>query len=212
MRLLGKILDSLGISENTCIVCNKSFNAKEQGFICEGCLKSVKPANFDDMEEIPYVDSYEYFGKYEGVLRECILLYKFKSVKPFSKFLANLIKEDLKKYKEDVKAEILTFVPVHFFRYWGRGYDHNEEVLKNTGIKFDKILRRKKYAKPLAGYGKSQREKILKEAYTLKENVRGKVVLVYDDIITTGTTAKNIALLLKDNGAKEVHFYFLARE
>ncbi|GAB6065065.1 ComF family protein [Aquifex pyrophilus] len=209
---MGKILDFMGISENLCVVCNQNFKPEEQGFVCDECLKSVKPANFEDKEDIPYVDSYDYFGRYEGVLRECILLYKFKSVKPFSRFFANLIKNEIKRYKEEINADILTFVPVHFLRYWGRGYDHNEEVLKHTGMRFEKLLRRRKYAKPLAGYGKSEREKILKDAYTLKGDVKGKVILVYDDILTTGTTAKNVAFLLKEKGAKEVHFYFLAKE
>jgi len=37
-------------------------------------------------------------------------------------------------------------------------------------------------------------------------NVEGKVCLIYDDIINTGSTVVEVAKFLKENGAKEVHF------
>jgi len=215
MKLLGKLLDYIFLSENLCKVCGKEFEPEDQGFICDVCLSTLKPHEFfEDYKDIPYVDSYEFFGKYEGVLREVIILYKFQSVKPLSKIIAKILEEPLMDFLDDLKPDIFTYVPVHFMRWFNRGYDHNEEILKLLNIPYKKILRRKKYARPLAGYGKTERERIIMDAYEVlnPEEIQGKRILVYDDILTTGSTAKYIAKILKESGAKEVHFYFLAKE
>jgi len=213
MKWLGKLLDFFLLSENTCKVCEKRFKPEEQGFICNECLSNIKPYEFfEDVPEIPYVEEFEFFGKYEGVLREVLLLYKFKSVKPFSKILADSIREHFYDYVQKIKPDVITFVPVHFLRWWSRGFDHNEEIMKNLGINYDKALKRVKYARPLARYKATRREKLLKGAYRVNKDVKGKRILVFDDILTTGTTAKNVSATLLKAGAKEVYFYFLCKD
>ncbi|AAC07809.1 ComF family protein [Aquifex aeolicus] len=213
MKLLGRLLDLLFLSENTCKVCQKPFKPKDQGFICEECIESIKPHEFfEDLPEISYLEDYEFFGKYEGVLREAILFYKFNSVKPFSKIFAEKIKTHFYEYLERVKPDLVTFVPVHFFRWWTRGFDHNEEIMKHLGVAYEKVIRRVKYARPLAKYKASKRERLLKGAYKVRGNVKGKRVLVFDDILTTGSTAKSVSKTLLESGAKEVYFYFLCKD
>ena len=160
------------------------------------------------------MDGYEFFTKYEGVARELILLYKFHSVKPFAKVIADKIKGDFRNFLQEVKPDLITYVPVHLFRWWNRGYDHNEEVLKHLKIPYKKLLKRVKYSRPLARYKKEKREKLLKSAYKVIEprEVHGKSVLVYDDILTTGSTAREVAQTLKSAGATEVYFYFFLKE
>ena len=160
------------------------------------------------------MDGYEFFTKYEGVARELILLYKFHSVKPFSKVIAEKIREDFSNFVNEVNPDIVTYVPVHFFRWWTRGYDHNEEVMKHLNLPYRKILKRVRYSRPLARYKKEEREKRLRSAYKVVEThkVEGKSVLVYDDILTTGSTAREVAQTLKNAGATEVYFYFFLKE
>ena len=201
--------------ENTCIYCGGIFTPKGQGFLCEDCLSSVnKYEFFEDLVEIPSVDGYEFFTKYEAVAREVILLYKFHSVKTFSKFIAEKIREDFIAFYKECEVDLITYVPVHFFRWWARGYDHNEEVLKHLGISYEKILKRVKYSRPLARYKREKRERLLEAAYEVinEEELKGRKVLVYDDILTTGSTAKEVARVLKEAGASDVYFYFFLRE
>ncbi len=167
---------------------------------------------FEDLPEIPSVEGYEFFTKYDGVARELILLYKFHSVKPFAKVIANKIREDFQAFTREVKPDLITFVPVHFFRWWTRGYDHNEEVMKHLNIPYKKLLKRVKYSRPLARYKKEKREKVISSAYRVVEPLKGKSVLVYDDILTTGSTAREVAKTLKSAGASKVYFYFFLKE
>jgi len=68
----------------------------------------------------------------------------------------------------------------------------------------------------LASYGKDKRSEVLKGAYRVKrervDGIEGKKILVFDDILTTGTTCRSIAELLLSLGADEVLFYFVAKE
>ena len=212
--MIGKLLDIFLLSENICQICGKRFKPETQGYICENCLSEVKPYEyFEDIEEIENVDYYDFFSLYEGVLREVLILYKFKSVKPFGKLIAQSIKEHFNMFIQEVNPDVITFVPVHFFRYWSRGYDHNEEILKNLEVYFRKVLKRKRYSKPLARIeGKEKRKEKVRDAYEVIENVYGMRVLVLDDILTTGSTASEVARILKENGAEEVYFYFICKE
>ena len=106
-------------------------------------------------------------------------------------------------------------MPVSFFRFWQRGYDQNDILLKALNAQYISIFKRIKHAKPLSlSIDKNQREHIVSGAFKVKKelvsNLEGKKVLVFDDILTTGATATQIAKILKMHAVKEVYFYFIA--
>ncbi len=208
---LGKLLDALYLTQNCCLYCLKEFKPREQGYLCEDCLKEVKKDFFSSIR-IPFVEEATAFGRYGGVLREVILCIKFKGVLPLCKFLGGRIKDDLNSFVEKVKPDLITYVPVSLFRFWGRGFSHNREILKHTGLNFEGVLRRVKHSKPLAGKGLEERIEAVINSYELVKSVEGKRVLVFDDITTTGSTASEIARVLIRGGAREVFFYFVAVE
>jgi len=213
LSLLGELLDLLFLSERSCTYCGKSFKAKEQGYLCRGCLSSVRPfEGFKDLLLSEEVEGADFFGLYEGVLREALLLYKFKGVKPLGKVLGEKVASPLKAFAEEVSASLLTFVPSHPLRRWKRGYDHNEEMLRASGLPFVKLLKRVRYAPPLAGMSREKRREVLRGAYEALWVPEGASVLVFDDVLTTGATAREVAKALKEAGAGAVYFYFLALE
>lgn len=213
MRALGELLDLLLLSERRCTYCGKSFKARDQGYLCGGCLSSIKPyEGFKDLLLTEEVEGADFFGLYEGPLRESLLLYKFKAVKPLGKVLGRKVASPLKAFAEEVSASVITFVPAHPLRKWKRGYDHNEEILRASGLPFIKLLKRVRYAPPLAGMGREERKKALKGAYRALWVPEGASVLVFDDVLTTGTTAREVAGVLREAGAGAVYFYFLALE
>ncbi len=216
MKLLGKLVDSLFLSEDFCISCGKGFEADAQGFVCPKCIEDLKPFHPFEYIELPFISGYRIFAKYEGALEEVIKSIKFRRALPLVQALAGKVETHLKEYLKDVEPDMITFVPVHFWRRWGRGFDHNEELLRFMNIPFLKVVERHRYSKPLAGYGREERKRITGEAFRVRKSfidlLEGKRVLVVDDLLTTGSTAQSVAKILMEVGVDEVYFYFVARE
>jgi predicted amidophosphoribosyltransferase len=69
------------------------------------------------------------------------------------------------------------------------------------------IIKRIKNTPTQTSLTKEERSLNLTDAFILEDNlqIKGKNILIVDDIITTGATINALAKLLKDNGAKKVY-------
>ena len=214
--MLAKLLETLKLTENACRVCKEPFSPSSQGFVCEGCLQGIKPAYPIEYNALDYISSYRVFALYEEPLSEVIRLVKFRSILPLAHELGSHLSEHLGEYIEEISPDIITYIPVHLFRFWRRGFDHNREILKGAGIHTVEVLMRLKHSKPLASLSKEKRFSVVKDAFRVRkawiDEVEGKRILVFDDILTTGATSTSVARALLSLGAEEVFFYFVARE
>jgi len=168
-----------------------------------------------EKETLPYIDSYRIFSSYDKALKEMIIALKFKKASLFAKIIGDIVKDDFFAFVKSINPDIVTYVPVSFFRFWQRGYDQNDILLKALNAQYISILKRRRHAKPLSlSMDKNQREHIVSKAFKIRKefvfNLEGKKVLVFDDILTTGATATQIARTLKMHAVKEVYFYFIA--
>ena len=75
-----------------------------------------------------------------------------------------------------------------------------------AGLPVKALLRKTLRTKKQHDLSGEERRRNLKEAYALREGaaVEGKAVLLIDDVITTGSTVRECAALLKSHGAKRV--------
>ena len=113
--------------------------------------------------------------------------------------------------------DLLTWVPISFWRRWTRGYDQVEllarAVGRELGMEPVRCLRKVRHNRPQAGIsGEAQRRANVLGVYrvTRDADLRGKRVLLLDDIITTGATAGECARVLLTAGAREVHLGAIA--
>lgn len=116
--------------------------------------------------------------------------------------------------------DIMMPVPLHKKRYLERGYNQTELVAKNLGEKLKicvngKILIKNKNIKPQSQKSEEDRKKDVVGVYDLNpkyiSEIKGKKVLIFDDIYTTGSTCRECAKTLLEGGAKEVGIFCLAR-
>ena len=108
--------------------------------------------------------------------------------------------------------DVLTWVPVSPWRRFTRGYDQVELLAAAVGAELGmepvRTLRKIRNNPPQSGItGLAQRRANVLGVYRIAdpELVRGKRILLLDDIITTGATAGECARVLLTAGAKEVH-------
>ncbi|MDQ7038105.1 MAG: hypothetical protein Q9N26_02740 [Aquificota bacterium] len=215
--MLGRFLSSSGLAEDRCVICGAYADDPYQGYLCGNCMDGIKrDISIRPDRKLPQVQGFRVFSRYEGVLREIIRLVKFRRVVPLARRIGKAVAEDIGEYAELVSPDIITFVPVHIFRRWGRGFDQNEEILRGAGVEFENVLVRVKYSRPLARLSKSRRTASVRGAFRVRtrwrERIHGKRVLVFDDVITTGSTAVSVAETLTGAGASSVYFYFVAYE
>lgn len=211
--MVGEVLTKLFLARNLCPVCEeREFEGKLP--ICNQCRDSLTGSGFDLETTIGIQGKIRAFAEYKGIWGKTIKAVKFKGVQPLAPLLGRIISGDLRGFIERMDPDVVTYVPVHPFRWYRRGFDQNREILKGAGIPFIKFLRRIKHTIPFAGLSREERLRKVKKAFAVMKDVeiKGKSVVVFDDVITTGATAFEVTRALKEAGFKEVHFYFLTIE
>ncbi|MDD5377033.1 MAG: phosphoribosyltransferase family protein [Candidatus Gracilibacteria bacterium] len=149
------------------------------------------------------LEAYKYYSKQE---KKNILLPKL--LECFELFCLENVDRDA----------IITTVPLHFFSRLKRGYNHSEllakGIAKQGGNTFKDLLRKSRLTKHQAKLGRSERLRNVRNSFSFRKKylttIKGKDIILVDDVISTGSTANECAGLLRKNGAKRVFGLFLA--
>ena len=150
---------------------------------------------------------------YEGVIIKLILDFKYKNKrylgKVFSEYLAPLY------YKNYFNADVIAYIPSDKKTFKRRGYNQAEiladELSKLINLPVLKDVFIKKSPSDRTGKTRAERLKI-KDTFKItdKKSVKDKVILLVDDVTTTGATAEAAARLFKEKGAKTVYLLTVA--
>lgn len=115
-------------------------------------------------------------------------------------------------------VDLIIPTPLHYLRLVKRHYNQSallaHELSKLTGIEVNySALIRSRYTKPQVSFSGKARIKNVKNAFYVKhpQDVCDKRILLIDDVMTTGSTLKECALVLKKAGAKSVDSLTVAR-
>jgi ComF family protein len=120
----------------------------------------------------------------------------------------------------EARDAVLAPVPLHRWRIWKRGYNQAALVAaalgRRTGLEVElELLERSKATPPLKGMGRRDRAEAVRGAFRVaqrqKEGLRGRHVLLVDDVFTSGATAGACAKALKRAGAARVDIICWAR-
>lgn len=104
------------------------------------------------------------------------------------------------------RYDLFVPVPIHWVRWCDRGFNQSELLCRF--LPFDKVhpraLRRRRHTRPQASLPPERREANLQGAFRALPIVEGKRVVLVDDVVTSGTTARECAEALRSAGALEV--------
>lgn len=180
-----------------CIFCQNSTIESYFANTCDYCYEEMKNFIFISPDEIVLPDSKVfYFSKYTGIIKELIHRLKFQKQLKLLPVIKSLYTDKINNLLEDIEADLIIYIPVHYIKkLFIRGFDQNEELLKvllskNQKYKTRKVLRRRKYTKPLYNLSLQQRQKELKNAFYLSNihYIPRNHIVIFDDIYTSGTT------------------------
>jgi ComF family protein len=159
-------------------------------------------------------DSAASFGFYDGALRSLIHLFIYSGMRPLAARLSGLMNRAL---PTDDRYDFIVPVPLHWRRRWHRGFNQAEllarGVAKHRRIPLANALRRRKATADQAALTSAGRRRNIVGAFQSRKgiDIRGKRILLIDDVFTTGATASACALTLKRAGATTVSLLTLAR-
>jgi ComF family protein len=154
------------------------------------------------------------FGFYDGTLRKLIQLFKYGNVPTLAGPLGALLAAALPRERA---FDVIVPMPMHWRRRLQRGFNQASLLAEVAGRRFgfqvSPAIRRHKATPPQAGLTGAQRRANMTGAFIVSrpEAVRGKRVLLVDDVLTTGATAGACARALKRAGATHVAVLTVAR-
>ena len=192
-----------------CILCGKLLKDEETD-LCRSC-RTDSPECHKNNLTFSFLDSWVAVWYYDGYIRKSLHRYKFGRARQYASGYGRLLAMRLGEEHPE-GFDVLTWVPVSRIRKFTRGYDQvellAEAVGQELGMKPVRTLRKIRNNPPQSGIsGIEKRRANVLGVYRLEnpEQVKGKRVLLLDDILTTGATAGECARVLLTAGAKEVH-------
>jgi ComF family protein len=149
-----------------------------------------------------------------GPIRKAIHDFKYEGVRDLAIPLADWLLAAWRLY--DLAADLIVPVPLHSKREAERGYNQSAllaEVLgRGVRVPVNKhLLSRRRATLPQVGLSLQQRHRNVEKAFACQNSLLDKVVVVVDDVCTTGATLEACAEVLRDAGAMSVWGFTLAR-
>lgn len=191
-----------------CLSCGKFFSISGEPHYCRRCV-----------EQRPAFSGHRSCGLYAGKLKDIIILYKYQGFSVLGSSLAEFIIKSLGK-EESLWWETDTILPVplHPEKEKERGFNQSQilarELARRKQIKLiEGQLVKVRRTLPQTSLQAKEREKNLKGAFAVRdgEKIEGKIVLLVDDVFTTGSTLQECSLELKKAGALEVRALTVAQ-
>lgn len=156
-------------------------------------------------------------GSYEGPLRDLCIHLKSVHSAWLASWGVDLLMETRGDRLRASAADLIVPVPLHWRRRLKRGYNQSQVIANGLAAKLQvplqKVLFRTSPTPKLAQRGRGEREEIMHGVFQASSrfDLKGKTVLLVDDILTTGATCGASARALKKAGAKRVIAVVLAR-
>jgi ComF family protein len=218
----------------SCPACARTLSSPTRGPLCEGCwaalprhrtplcrcgvpLAAGESCGRCRRGLTPYAAGAS-LGPYAGVLRTAIHELKYRGRRRVAARLADALLDEPCVRELVAAGAVLVPVPLHPRRQRERGFNQAEwlaaELARRAPVQLspDALVRRKETA-PQTGLSASARRANVRGAFAVRRRsqVDGRVVVLVDDVLTTGATALACAQALRQAGAAQVRLLTAAR-
>jgi ComF family protein len=219
-----------------CAACDELLERPTNGPVCERCWQSILPLTPPlcdrcgdplptwrlvsiPLERCPrcrrtprQIDRGRAVGAYDGALRAIIHAFKYEGRRSLATPLGAL----MRRRGADVLdgASCAVPVPLHPSRRRQRGFNQAADLARGVGIPVVSALRRVRATATQTGLPAARRQRNVRDAFALTRhaaNLAGAILILIDDVSTTGATLDACARVLKSAGAREVRALTAAR-
>jgi ComF family protein len=225
----------------SCAACRTELDQPLASPVCERCwlqVAAVSPPwcsrcgddlpawmTGDDIcarcqRHLPSFDIARSAGRYEGPLREIVHVFKYNQ----RRLLAEPLGRMMRFAGADVlhQADAVIPVPLHPLRSLRRGFNQADDLARQLGLPVWRALRRRRHGPPQASLPAANRHGNLHSAFALsyafairerwgRSPLTDRIVVLVDDVMTTGATLDACGLVLKAAGVRSVRALTAAR-
>jgi ComF family protein len=200
------------ITEHACKKCDKPFYnpyliSEEGDYICEDC-----------QEKAIFFERAFSYGVYRDTLMKIIHAFKFHNKPYISKYLARKLLILIESNEEFKEIDLIIPVPMYWKKEIERGYNQSyllaKQLSKLKKIKLEKgVLVKVKNTGSQSLMPMKSRKQNVKGSFFVKrsEKIRNKIILLIDDVYTTGSTVNECARMLRLAGAGKIIVLTIAR-
>lgn len=154
---------------------------------------------------------------YQGTVRDALLRFKFAGALHTASALSLILTEAFRRHFESGDFDLIVPVPIHRTRLIHRGFNQVVELGKrlsrDTGIALDRASFQKvKDTVPQVGLTRAARVKNLRGSFGVRrpDRIRGRNILLVDDVTTTGSTIAEASKTIMRAGASRVDVLVLS--
>jgi ComF family protein len=223
-----------------CAGCEQIWLLSQQGYWCSSCLEQIPWVQaplcpgcgrpFPNSPDAPNhlceqclrgefaFDAAHSALTYTGAIRDRIHQLKFGGQLHWVPALADLLLQTAEAGPLFCQAELIMPVPLHLKRLKQRGFNQSGLIAQALGKRCALpvpwgILVRHRFTQPQTRLGRNERLKNVQGAFSVDgpSLVKGRSILLIDDVFTTGTTLNECARVLKKAGARKVQALTIAR-
>lgn len=225
-KRLKEILLELFFPES-CLVCKKFGE-----IICEDCREEIdkEKTGSKELEKINWIHANLSYKNQK--LKKILFALKYYYLKSSAKYLAKIIYEDFYKFLEEKislfsSVELIIIpIPISKKRLIERNYNQSEilikeivrEIKENKNINLEKnifldlLIKNKHTIKFAETHSPTERENLIKDAFNInekyqKEFLENKLIIIFDDITTTGSTFYEARNTLIKFGARKENIF-----
>lgn len=196
-------------THGACSICGRAVEGMDGEYLCEDCSRRATRPDFDRA-----VSAF----RFEGRARKMLLDYKFNRHLWLRDDFTDFLEASVRSRFEVAAIDVVVPMPVTLFHRIDRGYNQCAYLADALAKRLDRrvdggLLKRRGKPKRQAELNEEERRENVKGtvAVSRPDWVRGRTLLLVDDVMTTGSTLSECAKVLKASGASRVWCATLAR-
>ncbi len=198
-------------NKSACQLCAEPLNKPDMALISgfDICGQCIKTPPIYDICWSPFI--------YAQPLEWMIQQLKFNAKLNFAPLLSNLMQAQLIRYLyKNKKPDVIIPMPLHKRRLQQRGFNQAflllQPMLKALDLRVDlNACERIRDTPHQTGKNARQRKLNIKNAFTFNNKQNYQHVVIFDDVVTTGSSVSELSKTLKHAGVKRVDVWCLAR-
>lgn len=176
--------------------------------VCDKCVRYLQIAPHKQI--LPNECVCASLFRHEGVWRTAVINYKFYNNRQYYFQFSLMLSDAVKNVYSGKSFDFYTSVPIHKKRLESRGFDQVKLLARQTakfnGCVYKPFLKQCQQSEVQHYLSKEKRSSNVKGIYksVSQEQIQGRSILLFDDIVTTGSTLLECSDVLLNAGASEV--------